>query len=333
MVNRLLYLGYYLRNLNTKVFKKFLNFAKEASGRGKSALIWEMLQDSLTYKISLLEYFQFEFYQLRSRTEKDKWAGTGFMYEYQKQMNPPQFRDILDSKVKFHKAYHRYFRHQVFSRADLQADSSRFDLLAKYPQLVLKEAHGKCGLGTHFYLTKDLTVHSLLAKMQQEGFDIAESWIEQHPEMNRLSPSGVNTVRIITQLNHKDTVDVLACRQRISVNSSIDNLASGNLAAAIDASTGLIEGPAVYSDITKPEETYHPVTKTEIVGFQIPYWQECLEMAKAAALEHPQNRSVGWDIAVTDEGPTLIEGNHDWCKLVWQLPVKQGMKATLLSYL
>jgi len=24
-----------------------------------------------------------------------------------------------------------------------------------------------------------------------------------------------------------------------------------------------------------------------------------------------------------------IEGNHDWCKLVWQLPVNKGLKSML----
>ena len=47
------------------------------------------------------------------------------------------------------------------------------------------------------------------------------------------------------------------------------------------------------------------------------------------ALPCKQNRSIGWDIVITPEGPGLIEGNHDWCKLVWQLPVGRGLKLLL----
>lgn len=50
------------------------------------------------------------------------------------------------------------------------------------------------------------------------------------------------------------------------------------------------------------------------------------------ALLHPQRKSSGWDIVVTPIGPGLIEGNHDWCKLVWQLPVKKGLKKELEKY-
>ncbi|MDZ7634143.1 MAG: sugar-transfer associated ATP-grasp domain-containing protein [Bacteroidales bacterium] len=130
-------------------------------------------------------------------------------------------------------------------------------------------------------------------------------------------------------MNSQGEVVILGSRLRISVNSSVDNMAAGNIAAPIDDETGTIYGPAVYGDITRPDEVVHPVTGISIIGFQIPYWKETIELVKRAATMHTQNRSIGWDIAMTDEGPDLIEGNHDWCKLVWQLPVKKGLKPVL----
>ena len=123
--------------------------------------------------------------------------------------------------------------------------------------------------------------------------------------------------------------EILGARLRITINSSIDNLAAGNIAAPIDLQTGLIYSAGVYSDITKEDETIHPITGVKIVNFKIPLWKESLQMVKEAALLHPENRSIGWDIAITNKGPELIEGNHDWCKLLWQLPVKEGLKNLL----
>jgi len=54
---------------------------------------------------------------------------------------------------------------------------------------------------------------------------------------------------------------------------------------------------------------------------------------KEAALCFPQNRSIGWDVAITSTGPQLLEANHDWCRLVWQLPVKKGLKPILENHL
>ena len=89
---------------------------------------------------------------------------------------------------------------------------------------------------------------------------------------------------------------------------------------------------AYITDITKPEESKHPITRIPIVGFEIPFWKETIAMVKEAALLHPQNRSIGWDIVITESGPGFIEDNHDWCKLLWQLPAKKGMKSVLEAY-
>jgi len=107
---------------------------------------------------------------------------------------------------------------------------------------------------------------------------------------------------------------------------------SGNLAAPVDMETGKVNGPGINSDITRTDEAIHPITGKAIEGFQIPFWPKALQMAKDAALHAPENRSVGWDIAITPTGPELIEGNHNWCKLLWQLPVKQGLKEMLGKY-
>ena len=84
---------------------------------------------------------------------------------------------------------------------------------------------------------------------------------------------------------------------------------------------------------TKPDYKTHPISGKILLGFQIPFWYESLELAKKAALLYPQNRSVGWDIAIKNNGPILIEGNHNWGARLWQMPVKQGLKHLLEPYL
>jgi hypothetical protein len=113
------------------------------------------------------------------------------------------------------------------------------------------------------------------------------------------------------------------------VNSPVDNLAAGNMAAPIDMECGVVDGPGVFSDITQQPAERHPITGVKIVGLQVPFWNEVLEMVRDASLLHPENRSIGWDVVITEHGPGLIEGNHDWCKLVWQLPVQRGLKNLL----
>lgn len=331
---RLVYFFYYLKKLDKDKFSTFLEFTKKQTGKNNISIVFEMIKDSLKYNISILEYFQFRFFE-KTHSEKKEWAGTGFMYEFQLKMNPKEARDILDDKRLFNKNYKNYFIHQVASIQDLELDSQLFNILKNTvaKKIVFKVSDGKCGVGVKIESTDLFSSNEeLINYMKNNSFDLVEEFIIQHKDLNQLSPSAVNTVRIFTQLNSKGDVEILGCRQRISINNSIDNMAAGNIAASINEDTGLIEGLGVYSDITKKSEEYHPVTNVKIPGYQIPFWNECVELVKKAAKEHPQNKSIGWDIVVTENGPGLIEGNHDWCKLVWQLPVNKGLKDKLLKH-
>jgi len=329
MIKRTLYLGYYLKQMKWSLLKEFLSYTSKLTGKSKSHLLLASIRDVYKYNISILEYFQFGFYNKTQET-KEEWAGTGTMYEFQKIANPPNERIILDDKRLFYKKYKEFFIHDLYSLEELKQNPTIIDaLLTKEKKVVLKEASGKCGAGVKICHTENLHSESLLKMMQEGEFDILETYIKQHSQMQKLSPSAVNTIRIFTQIRKGGQYEVLGCRIRISVNCEVDNLAAGNLAAPIDKKTGIINGPGVYSDITKAPESVHPITDVSIVGFQIPYWEEILTMVKIASLKHPQNRSIGWDVVLTENGPGLLEGNHDWCKLVWQLPVNKGLKYRL----
>lgn len=320
--------------MDWKKFKLFLNHASKLTGKSKVSLLTNAISSVFKYNISLLEYFQFRFFELNDEQRKT-WAGTGYMFEYQLKMNPKSARDILDDKTKFYRLYKDYFVHSVADIADLKAKPEVTQKLLNTPsgKLVFKVADGNCGIDVLIKNASEFDEKSIITFMENSQFDLVEEFIQQHPVLNKLSPSAVNTVRIFTQLDDNNEVVLLGCRQRISVNSSVDNMAAGNMAATIDEKTGIISDTGVYSDITKPEEKVHPVTGVEIVGLQVPFWNETVTMVKKAAKEHPENRSIGWDIVITENGPGFIEGNHDWCKLLWQLPAKQGLKSKLEPYL
>ncbi len=333
-MKRFLYFGYYLKKLDRKAFRKFLAHVRKTDKRPLISILWDVLRASFKYNISLLEYFQFGFYELNA-AERSKWAGTGYMYEYQQVMNPEKHRQWLVDKRLFLDRFAPFVKHNWGASDELVKDFGSLKELFNNPsgKLVLKRHDGQCGLGVKVVKTTELQPKDLLKLLKTTGNNLVEEYIVQHPDLMRLSPSGLNTIRIYTQLNALDEVEILGCRIRISINSVVDNMAAGNIAAPIDDNTGIVTGPGVYSDITKSDTDIHPVTKTQITGFHVPFWAETLEMIKKATMSFKECRSIGWDIAITENGPELIEGNHDWCKLVWQLPVKKGLKPVLERHL
>ena len=329
LARRLMYFGYYLRRMDWPLLETFMAHLRAEKGWSRSRQWRSILRDSLRFNISPLEYYQFRFYELAD-AEKATWAGTGTMYEFQREANPPATRELLRDKRRFYQAYRQFFQHELYALSELQGSAGLIQkLLDENDVLVFKEATGNCGAGISFEPTADLRPDDVLEYMRNNDFDLVETLVGQHREMNALSPSGVNTVRVFTQISRAGEYEVLGCRLRISVDSRVDNLAAGNIAAPIDKETGIVSGPGVYSDITRSPVEIHPVTGHRIVGFEVPYWPETLAMVREASLLHPENRSIGWDVVITEEGPGLIEGNHDWCKLVWQLPVNKGLKQLL----
>lgn len=329
-LKRLLYFGYYLKELDKRKFKIFLNHVSSTENLSKATILVDVIKASIKYNISILEYFQFHFYKL-SPKERESFAGTGYMYEYQLIMNPKSSRQLLEDKLMFLKHYHQFIHHGFASLNDIQENPALGEKLLKNKsgKVVLKHTNGQCGNGVEVRSCDDFTIVSLLQRLEETGNNLVEEFVVQHKDLMKLSPSGLNTVRIITQLDKNDQVEILGARLRISVNSSVDNLAAGNIAASINLKTGIVDGPGVYSDITKPVETIHPISRVPIKGFQVPFWEESVKMVREAALFNKQNKSIGWDIAITDIGPELIEGNHDWCKLLWQMPAQKGLKSTL----
>lgn len=333
IIKRTFYLLYYLRESDFSLLRSFLKYASGVSRKSRLQIAFDAILSVYRYNVSLKDYFCFRFFEKR-HTERLKWAGTGFMYEYQLIMNPKSTRSLLENKINFLNHFKPFVSRsyctadQIINDKDLAVKM----LSASSGLLVLKGATGQIGAEVEVVNCSDFSPDTLLRYMKKRKLDLVEEYVIQHPELMRMSPSGLNTIRIFTQLSG-NKVEILGARLRITINSRVDNMAAGNPAAPVEIESGLVYGPAVFSNITKPEIEVHPLTGERITGFIVPHWTRVIDMVSNAALHHHENRSVGWDIAVTADGPELIEGNHNWCKLLWQLPVKQGLKAELEKYL
>lgn len=332
--SRLIYFGYYLKGLDKTKLNKFVDFVVQQKGISKTTLYFDIFKSSLKYNISILDYFYFRFYDL-NQNERSKYVGTGYMYEYQLKMNPKKSRDILEDKFKFLKTYSNFILHDFTSKKEFLTNNTIKNrlLLNKSKKIVSKSSDGQCGDGVEVLSIEENNREEIVNSIKNSGNDLIEEFIVQHDDIMKLSPSGLNTIRIFTQLDKSKNVNILGARLRLTIDTYVDNLAAGNIAAPIDVETGVINGLGVYSDITKSDEEFHPKTKERILGFKIPLWKESLKMVKEAALLRTENQSIGWDVAITNNGPELLEGNHNWCKLLWQLPVKKGMKQELEKYL
>ncbi len=110
-------------------------------------------------------------------------------------------------------------------------------------------------------------------------------------------------------------------------DSFCDNSGQKGVMVRVDPQTGKIVSHATddYYNIFEG----HPDTGVVFKGYQVPMVQEAVAMAKEAAMVVPEIAHVGWDVAVTPDGPALIEGNDypgsDMGQLAPHYPEKKGL--------
>jgi len=158
------------------------------------------------------------------------------------------------------------------------------------------------------------------------GFAIARlgadtGWLIQpvvsvHDDLLPIMPGGaLGTVRIVTYLTN-DGAKPLRPIIRIPAGGNVtDNFScgmSGNLVAAVDVDTGLLglgkgSRQKVWPDLV--DIAYHPDTGAAILGRLVPYWKETLELVIMAQEKTPALRTLGWDVAITNCGPVVLEAN------------------------
>lgn len=82
-----------------------------------------------------------------------------------------------------------------------------------------------------------------------------------------------------------------------------------NMLGALTRETGTIKRVISGFGPTLCEHQCHPVTGAQLIDLSIPGWRDICSTAVAAASIFPGVRTQSWDVALTPEGPVLLEFN------------------------
>jgi hypothetical protein len=56
----------------------------------------------------------------------------------------------------------------------------------------------------------------------------------------------------------------------------------------------------------------HPKTGVPFNKFRLPFWSEVCSLVKETAIKLLPVRTIGWDVAITPNGPVILEANIWW---------------------
>lgn len=142
---------------------------------------------------------------------------------------------------------------------------------------------------------------------------LVQKRIYQHPIMNSLCDSTINSIRLQTVITKEGEVVPFGAGLRISrQGSSVDNWAKGGVFVGIDMGSGKLMGMGFLKPQYGTSTKEHPDTHVVFKDFEIPYYKEAEKKAVELHKRLYRCHSVGWDIAITEDGPMFIEGNGLW---------------------
>lgn len=313
----MLKLKVFLSRIAAGSFKRFfrnLETVHQESGRNRLVLLVDMIYCMFTYEIGYLDYLTFGFAYIKADKRKTFMTMSDNI-SLTRRMNQREAYDIFDNKLVFYDRFRAYLKRDY---VDIRDGIDAFEAFCRGKELVFAKipvSYG--GKGVRKVRLSDCDLNTLYQELMNDEMYLVEDAIIQHPEMNKLCQRSVNTVRIVTVVSEKGNPNLVYSLIRIgSGDNDVDNVSSGGMYTLL-SSEGEITHPA-FCDMNVTYYETHPATGLKLIGFRVPYFREAVEFCKKAALEEPRMRYIGWDVAITPDGPLLVEGNnlpgYDMCQ-------------------
>lgn len=174
--------------------------------------------------------------------------------------------------------------------------------------VVIKPLKGSGGRGVHL-------LPGARVEQSREAADMAwlvQERLVQHPTLAAISPTSLNTIRVLAVRLPDAGPVVAAAAQRWGTAASgvVDNVSAGGLCSLVDLETGRYSAavPGVVGR-RRVELHQHPDTGAQISGVQAPHWPEAKRLVLELMDAFPEVDHVGWDICLTADGPRVVEGN------------------------
>jgi len=328
----ILYNVYFLVKQDYKLLSEQVKYIRTQNKKSYMSIVLDMVKGAVKRGISYSDYCYLQFYS-KNDVERNSYIGSAEIYEFQKKLNNKSSVKYLNNKILFNEKFKKYVKRESIDVT--HTTDEEFKKWIKNKELLIaKPSEGTIGGGIEKINLKNFGDSKEIKEyLNERKLDLVEEFIVQNKEVSRLNPDSVNTIRIMTVLDSNRKVNIIDAAIRMSIGKVVDNFNAGGISAPIDIETGKIKGPAVSKDI-KDDELYfkHPITKENLIGFQIPHWEKVLETVDNACYVVPEVRTVGWDIAILNDGVLLVEGNHNWCKNYYQQVFREGKKELILSY-
>ena len=241
-------------------------------------------------------------------------------------LNPYLSADMLDDKYETYLKFMPYYKREAIEISSPEHYNNFKEFVMKHPVFVKKMALQSLGISVALIDIAECgkTETECFYEMIKNGKHILEERVIQSEPLEALNQSSVNTVRCVT-FNTKKGIAIPNGFIKTGRNGMfVDNGGQGGILIGVDFSNGKLstDGFTEYGESFEK----HPDTGIQFKGYQLPDFPRMLEICKEMSMMIPSIKYVSWDMAHTDSGWVVIEGNFQGYYIGQQSTWKRGLK-------
>lgn len=159
-----------------------------------------------------------------------------------------------------------------------------------------------------------------------EGF-LIQSALAQHPDLSAITGDAVGTIRVVTVEDGTGAQPLYALWKIPSPSAMSDNSwQDGSMLAEIDAASGRVLQCRRGSGPRQEMLETHPASGRPIRDLRLPHWEAVIRSAIEGHKVVPRFGVLGWDIAITGDGPVIVECNANPHHMLYQLATGRAIR-------
>lgn len=291
-----------LKEIDRPRMKAMLHHAAKANSRSYLGVCLDFFFDSLTRGSGYVDYVKGNYAAL-SRKERENYFNQKTYASMVRSLNTRGYTMLFHDKIVFN----RIFREQI-GRDFIDLREVGFEGFEKFvagKATVFAKRHADFGGHGIEKVKVEGDRRALYERAMKNEQYLIEDTLIQHDVLNAINPAAVNNLRLVTLLGDGEVQVVF---KTLRINAGTEEVIScDDIYMTLDEQGNILGN--VIDDSMKVFDR-HPATGFVFKGARIPHVDKAIELVKSAARLIPEMRWVGWDVAITQDGAAIIEGNN-----------------------
>lgn len=311
-----------------------------ASESDKWDMVYRAIYDWWAFGANVDEEFYYHFYK-KTCAEKDEYMVTNIRSVYVRHLNSdgdPHVKQMLLDKYLVYQRLKPYYLRDVIQICGEEDYPIFSEFVAKHPVFVIKPSDFWYGIGvkkvslSEYNNDPSVAFQSILGEgkaikeqhQSRQGKMVIEELIVQDEALARLHPESVNAIRATAVRGKDGRIHLYHPWIKVGMHGAfVASAVFNGFDAEVDSETGIVisDGYQENGNVFP----VHPESGIPIKGFQVPKWDELIQIVDELMSFMPEYGYIGWDMVLTPKGWCVMEGNYSG-EFMFQLLNGRGYK-------